>query len=225
VKPVPLAGKPALKIGSDLVVADLHLGFEFELWKEGIKVPIQFGRILSEIPKIAEDEGIERIIINGDLKHQIGYLKGRQEILLKRFVGELSKKYEVLLIKGNHDGGIDFETRNETILAGAGIFHGHAYPSEEMLKTDYWVIAHIHPMFGFTDRSGRVHREPCWLSGTVNRKTLKERYGMSRKIKLIVMPAFSGLVGGTCVNLEGMRGIAGKLITEPKFFLLDGTEV
>ena len=53
-----------------LIIADVHLGFEEALNKQGVFVPrFQFREIISRLKPILEKAKPDTIIINGDLKH------------------------------------------------------------------------------------------------------------------------------------------------------------
>ena len=52
-------------------MADLHLGFEFELVEKGINLPSQTGRIKGRVLRLLEEVKPEKLIILGDLKHTI----------------------------------------------------------------------------------------------------------------------------------------------------------
>lgn len=224
-KPVPVLGERALKVGNALIIADLHIGFEIELWRQGVRIPFQTSHLVSRVNELLRKERVKEVIVNGDLKHEIAVSRGRQAIEIEKFVEGIEGNVKV--VQGNHDGGLGMKMYPSEgfLLGNVGIFHGHAYPGEELLRARYWITAHIHPMFGFRDTYGRVYKEPCWVVGRVKEEFLERRYGETKKIKVIVMPAFSEIVGGIPVNLENVGGILSSMLSEPAFFLLDGTEV
>ncbi|MBM4241191.1 MAG: metallophosphoesterase, partial [Euryarchaeota archaeon] len=95
----------ALSIGDNLIISDLHLGYEEALNAEGIMVPkFQYEKIIARLEDIFSATDPDTIIINGDLKHQFGRI-GRQEwkeaISFIDFLREHVEK--IILIKGNHD--------------------------------------------------------------------------------------------------------------------------
>lgn len=54
-----------------LLVADLHIGFEYELAKMGISIPYQTNRLLNELLAIVTESKARRLVIVGDLKHGV----------------------------------------------------------------------------------------------------------------------------------------------------------
>jgi metallophosphoesterase superfamily enzyme len=91
-----------------LIFADFHIGYEESLNKQGLMVPrFQFDEIMKRLDSIfkkLKGKKIERIIINGDLKHEFGTISGqewRNTLKLIDYFGEHCN--DVILIKGNHD--------------------------------------------------------------------------------------------------------------------------
>ncbi len=98
----------ALYLDSTLVIGDVHIGYEEALNKQGILVPrLQFEEIITRMERIfAKLKGriIERIIVNGDLKHEFGTISEQEWRNTLKFLDLLAKHCnEIILIKGNHD--------------------------------------------------------------------------------------------------------------------------
>ena len=98
----------ALHVDSTLVIADVHIGYEEALNKQGILVPrTQFSDILKRINGIfnkLKGKKIGRIIVNGDLKHEFGTISEQEWRNTLKFLDLLAGHCkEVILIKGNHD--------------------------------------------------------------------------------------------------------------------------
>ena len=66
----------ALYFDATLVIADVHIGYEEALNKQGILVPrLQFEEMVKRMERIfyvLKNKRIERIVVNGDLKHEFG---------------------------------------------------------------------------------------------------------------------------------------------------------
>ncbi|MFW5953003.1 MAG: metallophosphoesterase, partial [Candidatus Natronoplasma sp.] len=60
-----------LKFDNTLVIADLHIGYERELEERGINIPEQSQKMIDNVLDILIKEDIERLVINGDFKHNI----------------------------------------------------------------------------------------------------------------------------------------------------------
>ncbi|MBI4399476.1 phosphoesterase, partial [Candidatus Micrarchaeota archaeon] len=137
---------------------------------------------------------------------------------LPNFLKDLQKLVEVIIVKGNHDGNIErFSGEVKVYGAGGlkvsdlGIVHGHAWPSEEVMKSKYLVMGHNHPQVEFRDKLGRRYAEKAWVIGS-----LKEG-----KIKVIVMPAFNPLVGGISFNRVECNQLLGPIFKNELFKLED----
>lgn len=220
----PVFGRRALLLeGRALLVADLHIGVEYELEKKGIRIPSQWKDMVEEILSIKEESGADVLIINGDLKHSIP--SERWEFRdLRLFFREIRHAFdEIHFVKGNHDGGIQYQLPSWVymhpgagfVFSDAGIFHGHAWPSEEVMNSEVLIMAHMHPALSFTDSIGNSQTEPCWIKG---------RYAGK---ELIVMPAMNRFYGGAPVN---DRKFLGPVLKSADFdaenaeiYLLDGT--
>ncbi len=224
--PQPLWNRRALRHEDSLVVADLHIGYEFELEKKGYIVPSQTDNMIHGIREMLAETGAERLIINGDLKHNIpqGSWQEYKEIP-KALDSWLKEVDEIHILKGNHDGGLDSYLPSEVILhnsAGAvidgiGYFHGHATPSEKVLRTENIVTAHSHPAVSLKDGLDRKERHPCWVKFNFSRDDL---HGEG-----IMVPTFNELLGGTCINEHGYLGpfFRNYEIYEDTVYLTDGT--
>lgn len=222
----PLWNKKALSIGDSLLVADLHVGYERELEEKGVNLPSQTDNMSKEITNMLEDGDFNRLIINGDLKHNIPSSSWQEykEIpkLLDIWLGLVER---IHLLPGNHDGGIqkylpsDVELEDSTgyVIGDVGILHGHSNPSEEVLTSETIVIAHSHPTVSLIDSLGQRDKLQCWI------KLKFEFKGYDGDI--IVMPHFNNLMGGNSINENGYIGplLKNSEIYDEKIHLLDGT--
>ncbi|MBU0615355.1 MAG: metallophosphoesterase [Nanoarchaeota archaeon] len=185
-----------------LIISDTHIGYEESLNKSGIFIPrFQFKEIIQRLEgifkqlKATTKNQLDKIIINGDIKHEFGTIseqEWRHTLQLLDFLSKHCK--EIILIKGNHDKiiGPIAEKRNikvvdqftfDTIL----ITHGHIVPNLRSYKTI--IIGHEHPAISIHDTI-RTETYKCYLKGTYKKKTL------------IVQPAFNLVTEGTDVSKE-----------------------
>ncbi len=98
----------ALCIKGHLILSDSHIGFEEALNKQGILVPrFQFESIIKRLDHIllkSKGKKIDKIIINGDVKHEFGKISEQEWRHTLKLLDYLSKHCnEIILIKGNHD--------------------------------------------------------------------------------------------------------------------------
>ncbi|HDM22577.1 MAG: metallophosphoesterase [Methanomicrobia archaeon] len=213
-----LENEPCLIIEDEkkiMVVADLHLGIEYELYTRGIRLGSITRKIKESLLRIIERNGIDEIIFLGDLKHNIPLISFREERDVPHF---LDLPVDFRIIKGNHDGNIERLTNkeiyNKISMNNILLTHGHLKITE---RYEYIIVGHSHPAITFRDDIGKVTKEKCFLFGNLKDK----------KSKLIVIPAFSPLITGISVNKEEIPGYFFKNniadLKNMKVYLLDHT--
>lgn len=204
--------KPAILVGKYLVVADLHLGIEREFIEKGVFIPTQIEELIKRLIKLSKYS--KNLIILGDVKHKVPGVSIQELAEIPYFFKKILKYFkEVIIIKGNHDAGLDKLTSvkmlKEFSYKNVGFIHGHALPSHNILKNKVLITGHIHPRFNFKDSIGVFHSLPCFLIGKYE------------KTKIIIMPAFNELVGGFGEENKGIL----KRIKKKEILLLDLTKV
>ncbi len=179
-----------------LVITDTQIGYEESLNKQGILVPrFQYRDLISRLKNILRQVKPEKIIINGDIKHEFGTISKTEWRYTIRLIDFLAEYGKLFLIKGNHDTilGPIAEKKNIKILdhcliGDIYLCHGHKLPKDfKGAKTI--IIGHEHPAVTLKDR-GRVERYKCFLKGKYKNKNL------------IVMPSFNLLTEGSDVLIE-----------------------
>ncbi len=240
-KIIPLYEKKSIFIPSmkAMVIADLHIGIEYELLLNGVNIPSQTNILLQKCQELGKEKEVTTFILLGDVKHIIlskaeGYSdamrKERKDVAF--FLSMLAKDFNVWIIKGNHDGGLRSKQENVFMYSPKGISlnkigftHGHAWPSKEVMESEVVIMAHTHPIVRLADSFGYPIAKPCWLEGEFTEGIYKKYKIKRKKRKVIVMPAFNPLCGGTAVNREGILGPLKKFIDVEnlKIYLLDGT--
>src|SRR3989344_3848437 len=110
--------------------------------KQGLLVPrFQFEEIIKRLESIflrLKNKSIEKIIVNGDLKHEFGTISEQEWRLTLRLLDFLGKHCkEVILIKGNHDTilGPIAEKRNVRVL-GHYLIESQVPISEKTIKKE-----------------------------------------------------------------------------------------
>lgn len=232
-----ITGEPALVFGKSLIVADLHIGIEHELYKSGIKVPSQVGKMQNKIDKLIKKTGAKRLIVLGDIKHQVPGVSFQELREVPEFFNHFSEKIETHIVLGNHDSELPALVDNVQIHGTEGfrlgdiyIAHGHAWPKKEFLKCKCIILSHTHPMIEIRDKLGYRFTERVWVKACLDRKKAKIKYkNIPPKLpEIILVPAFNDFSGGGFVNREGtFSGPLTKLIDKKKSetFFLDGTSL
>ncbi|MFO7791966.1 MAG: metallophosphoesterase [Candidatus Saliniplasma sp.] len=222
----PLWNRKAISFDNTMIIADLHVGYERELENRGINLPSQTKAMSKEIEDMLKDGNYDQIIINGDLKHNIPSGSWQEYKEIPRLIDVcLSFVDCVHLVPGNHDGGIQQYLPSEVkiheasgfVIDDIGVLHGHANPSEDVLKARSIVIAHSHPTVSLIDSLGQKNKMQCWI------KMEFEYNGYNGDI--VLMPHFNNLMGGISVNENGYLGplLKNSDLKNEQVHLLDGT--
>ncbi|MBA3045192.1 MAG: metallophosphoesterase [Candidatus Thermoplasmatota archaeon] len=239
--PEPIHGEPALFAPdiSTLFIADLHIGLEQEILQAGARIPPKTGEMQSRLLNILKSTKAKTLVIAGDLKHNIPVSSFHEEREIPRMIDALFDVVdEIHLVPGNHDGGIAnylprdviLHSNKGFVLGDYGIWHGHCWPSEEVMASRTVLMGHVHPQAAFVDGVGSRSSERCWVRGKWNFSKASKRYGTLGE-GFIMLPAFNDLCGGSRVNDIGQRKIGTVLrhdladIGTAELFLLDGTNL
>ncbi|MBS7659352.1 hypothetical protein KEJ28_01485, partial [Candidatus Bathyarchaeota archaeon] len=136
---------------------------------------------------------------------------------------------------------------------GIGFFHGHRWPSIEMLNCKILVMGHVHPIISLRDPAGFKITRQVWVRTNVERikfaEAIASKYGIKpqytreafsklgikpRTSKLFIMPSFNDFLGGKPLNESDETAnkdeILGPVLrteavkmSEAEIYLLDGT--
>ena len=189
-----------LKEFKALVIADLHIGYEAALEKQGVMIPkSQYPKIKETIKKMIEISKPKMLIIVGDVKHEFGEATRQEwkEVLdLLDFLQ--SQNLRIVVVRGNHDNFLIPILKKRGIelvdpyfqLGKFLFFHGHREIDLKIFGgVDTIIVAHEHPAIVVKDDLGIKHKFKCFLKGKV--------YGKN----LIVLPALSPLMSGAEINV------------------------
>jgi len=237
-------GHPALLVEKPyraVAVADLHIGFEEELRQRGVRVPLQSTKIMRELAQLVENTDADKLIVVGDLKHNVTGPSRLESEILPRFLKELGKHVdEVVVLPGNHDGQID-KVLGEfaTFCPARGLFvedekiaftHGHVKPDKTLLKASVIATGHLHPVLrmGSGEAGARIR---VWLKLKGSKKQLCEALyrepcpGVKGDVTLLIMPSFNGMLQGrSIIDLSLSKLVRGPLLNTGVFDL-DKAEV
>lgn len=185
----------ALHFDSTLVIADVHIGYEEALNKQGVLVPrLQFEEMVKRMEKILgilKGKNMKRIVVNGDLKHEFGTISKQEWRNTLKFIDLLAKHCkEIVLISGNHDTilGPIAKKRNVRVVDSLAvgkvlITHGNKAPGN-IKSYATLIIGHEHPAVSLKE-GPRVERFKCFLKGKYKGRNL------------IVQPSFNTMIEGT----------------------------
>ncbi len=228
-----------------LLIAETHLGLETKLHRAGAHVASGTDKLAKRILGVALDTGASRLVIAGDVKESIPMTTHQERRDVPRFLSLLAPRLDVHIVPGNHDAGLEslIPKHHDVVLhssegvriggdedgGGVGVFHGHAWPSPELMKADELVAAHTHPVVALVDPLGHAHTEPCWVRAPLDPDVVASRYGdlATGDKRITLLPPFNPLLGGAAVNVDGLLGPGGRLVhlNEARLYLLDGTDL
>jgi putative SbcD/Mre11-related phosphoesterase len=233
---------PALFIPKEkiLVIADLHLGLEHELFKSGIVIPPQAEKFKKIIDYLIRQTKAETLMILGDIKHKVPGISFREMKEIPKLFLHLVKEIKIVCVKGNHDDNISSLLPKEVKIFSSrgfrigkyGFFHGHAWPSKKLMQCDYLFMGHVHPCLEFRDSFGYRSIEQVWIKGELDKNLVKKKYKIKKtgKLEIIILPVFNKLLGGVAVNKVASKELIGPLLSnnflnvkKSKAYLLDGT--
>ena len=227
-----------------LVAADIHLGLEHELMLGGISIPSQTEKILSRMLGYLEEIKPDRLVLLGDVKHNVPRTSWQEKREVPEFLSRLSSVVKVDVVPGNHDSdltdmaplGVRMHPSTGFVLDGIGYFHGHTWPDESVVAADHLVAGHLHPAVRLADPLGHATVRPVWAKAQLLASVIAMHYGSSRDSRdcplnreIIITPAFNHLCGGLPLN-EPVEDPHGPLMAmadwdRARLYLLDGTDI
>jgi len=194
---------------SILVIADLHIGIEEAILREGLAPRVQVHEMITNLNKIFDKLNkqkikLQKIIILGDLKHEHGKISDEEWRETLYFLDIISKKAkEIILIKGNHDnilGPIAYKRdliikpyyQYKDIL----FMHGHKEyktalenKSKKTDKIKILILGHLHPAITLTDEY-KKEKYKSFLVGKWKRK------------QVYVLPSFNPISIGYDLKID-----------------------
>ncbi|MBO3800189.1 MAG: metallophosphoesterase [Candidatus Brockarchaeota archaeon] len=191
--------EPALYVKSldAMVVADIHLGLEWELEEKGVHIPFPtYEPIVKSLRNMFSYRPARRMIILGDIKNEFGDINPEEWTQVQDFVNDVrSLGAEPILIRGNHDNFVrivlkrlNVEFQDPPVRIGKYfLIHGdkdHGLPGEGTIV----LMGHEHPVISIRDSIGVKHRFKSFL------------YGKYYGTEIIVLPSMNPLTMGTAVN-------------------------
>jgi putative SbcD/Mre11-related phosphoesterase len=210
-----------------VVIADLHIGWEMSLSGKGIHVPTQTPKLMGRLKELLSRYKPEELLILGDVKHTVATAEVSEWHDVPDFFVELRKLVQkVRVIRGNHDGNlepllpenIELLPATGIILGKVGLFHGHQWPSADVLTCKTIVMGHVHPVVSLRDPAGfRIMRQ-VWIKALCDReqlaRTMMQRHKLQstlgnesghcqtgpKVLQLFIMPSFNEFLGGRPLN-------------------------
>jgi putative SbcD/Mre11-related phosphoesterase len=213
-----------------MVIADPHLGWEMSLQEKGIHVPSQSNKIAKKLVDLLAEIHPDALLILGDVKYTVMKSGMGEWQDVPQFFNELKKHVrEVGIVRGNHDAnlepmlpeGVALHPASGIAVGEVGVFHGHKWPSPELLGCKTWLMGHVHPVVVLRDPAGFKLTRQIWMKASINpealakvllakhnvkvqgsvAETLEKHYGVKAVTEeVFIMPSFNDFLGGRPVN-------------------------
>lgn len=213
-----------------LLISDPHIGWEMELQQKGIHVPSQTNKLLTKLIAVLKGVKPDALVVLGDVKYTVM----KSEFGEWRDVPEFFKQLppyvpKISIVRGNHDANLEpllpenvnMLPATGAVIGDVGVFHGHKWPSPELLACKTLVMGHLHPVVVFRDPTGLKMNRQIWMRADIDSEalakvllrkanikvkdtveaTLKEHYNIKLKTsELYIMPSFNDFLGGRPIN-------------------------
>jgi hypothetical protein len=206
-----------LKKHDTLVIADLHIGFEEALMKQGVLVPrFQYKDLIDRLEQIFARVKPKTVVLNGDLKHEFGAITKQEWKETMRLFDYLSRKCEeIIVVKGNHDPNIAPLTRkkairvvDELVLGDIAIVHGDSPPKA---KAKVILMGHEHPAVSLREKTRR-EKFKCFIKGA------------HKSAVLIVQPSFNVCVEGSDITAGRVLSPLIKNVEDFEVYIVDDAQ-
>lgn len=228
-----------------LLVADVHLGLG-STPERPLGPPEAAADLLADtILRLARGTRSDAVIVAGDVKHPIvGTPPALRPVVFDFFSALLQDGLGVELVLGNHDVGIVRHLPREVAVHPAtgivrgdvGIFHGHRWPSNRVLRAPRLVAGHLHPGFRLAPTAEDPEgKRRCWVRverPAPGRTASRRRVHIEpRAREIVILPAFNPVAGTESLNREkparGRSFLYRRFLSlgEARAYLLDGTDL
>ncbi|MDR0373661.1 MAG: metallophosphoesterase [Nitrososphaerota archaeon] len=230
-----------------LLIADPHIGWEMELQQKGIYVPSQTSKILTKLTTILMQYKPNALVILGDVKYTVVSIELGEWHDIPDFFKKLQTHVEsISIVRGNHDANLEpmlpeniaLLPATGAVFGDVGVFHGHTWPSPELLGCKTLVMGHLHPVVVFRDPTGYKMTRQVWLRANLDSEALAKTLLQKNRIKtagsiketlqkycniklkateLYIMPSFNDFLGGRPINetLPRKESNGGKTLIGP----------
>jgi len=192
------------------VVADIHVGLEDALYREGWNFPIgEENHLAEKLKDVADRFEPERFVLNGDVLHEFGRVpKGLGDKLWSLLQPLECRVDEVVLVEGTHDRMLESVMDREILesyrIGRALVLHGDMEPGDisgeqsdlqSAWAPEIYVQGHEHPAIEIEGE-----KRQCYLKAEVD------------SVEVLVLPAFNEMNSGTAVNRMRSRDFMSPLL-------------
>ena len=216
----------------NLVITDLHIGFEGNLSQNNILLGknTTVNESIKEVEKILVKTKPDSLILLGDIKSGIKSITKTEWNDVPIFLEKIKKQISITIIPGNHDAnieklvpkGISLATPMGLIVEDILLTHGHTMPSENFSEVNKIIMGHVHPVF-FQEGSV-VNGKRVWVSIKCKKQNIFP--SKTGELEIIIIPSFNRYFYSTHKKSykKSISPILDNLqVLEAKIVTLDGT--
>jgi len=195
-----IPSNPALILEGEtrnLIVIDLHIGFEANLASNDIFVGknTTINETISELSEIIEKTKPDSLILLGDVKSSIKSISKNEWNEVPLFFEKIKEKVDTVLVPGNHDSniqklvpeGITLISSTGLVIENALLTHGHTMPSENFSHVERIIMGHVHPVFFQVDSV--INGQRVWISIKIEKQRIFP--SSSGEIEITIIPSFN----------------------------------
>jgi hypothetical protein len=196
-----------------IALSDLHLGYEAIMVENGVFLPkVQFKREMKIVSGVLEKKRANRLVINGDIKHEFSETSYHEFKEVSDFFEFLKNNFPIVTaIKGNHDNYLirvtkryGVELLDQLLIEDYLFLHGHKVPFDfSRSEAEYIIISHEHPSIALFDEIGVKEKINCFLYGDM----LDGR-------KILVLPPLSIFAQGYDINVTPKEDVLSPILRD-----------
>ena len=98
----------------------------------------------------------------------------------------------ISVVRGNHDANlepllpenVELLPATGAVIGDVGVFHGHKWPSPELLGCKTLVMGHLHPVVVFRDPAGFKITRQVWMKANLNSEALAKILLQKHNVKI-----------------------------------------
>lgn len=199
----PISSKAALIIDEEIkrrryiVISDLHIGFESQIYTRGINIDGEtfFDEMIKDLSDLIKSNKVHAVILLGDLKSTIGSISKQEWRKIPQFLKFLSEVADIYFVPGNHDSNIRFLIpENINVISSKGmvlddtlLIHGHTIPTIARANIKRIVMGHIHPVFLKDDSV--INGQRVWVYLKIIKNVIFP--ATQGALDIVIVPAFN----------------------------------
>ena len=181
----------------NLIISDLHLGFESSLSSNKIFLGKNTAtqEIISDILEMIDTVKPDSLILLGDIKSSIKSISKNEWEDVPLFFNSIKEKIDVVLVPGNHDANITKLLPQEIelvssiglVIENTLLTHGHRLPSEHYSHVEKIIMGHVHPVF--LQEGSVINGQRIWITIKTEKQYIFP--SSTGELEITIVPSFN----------------------------------